>query len=156
MLRPRMRVPHRRRLVTHADARAAANLQFIRETMEQSTRFTAIPGRGMVVMGLTAIAAAAIAYQQTSDDARLAVWIVEAALAMAIGSSAMVYKARGITKVASGPGRKFILGLAPPLLAGGLVSILLLQNDLTAELPGVWLMCYGAGVITAGAFSVSA
>jgi hypothetical protein len=156
MLRPRSRVPHRQRHLSRADARAAANLRFIRETMEQSGRFTAIPGRGMVLMGLTAIIAALIASRQTSTDAWLAVWVAEAALALAIGSSAMVQKANGLSRLVSGPGRKFIFSLAPPLLAGGILTILLQQNGLAAEMPGVWLLLYGTGVVAAGTYSVTA
>ncbi len=41
--------------------RAIDNLRFIRETMERSTHFTAVPGYGGIFMGLTALAAAFIA-----------------------------------------------------------------------------------------------
>ena len=44
--------------------RAADNLQFIRETMEGSSRFTAVPGFGGILMGITAVGAAYIANQQ--------------------------------------------------------------------------------------------
>ncbi len=37
--------------------RAMDNLKFIRETMEQATHFTAVPGYGGVFMGLTAVVA---------------------------------------------------------------------------------------------------
>ena len=35
--------------------RAIENLRFIRETMERSTHFTAVPGYGGMLMGVTAI-----------------------------------------------------------------------------------------------------
>jgi predicted lysophospholipase L1 biosynthesis ABC-type transport system permease subunit len=38
--------------------RALDNLEFIRETMERSTHFTAVPGYGGMLMGATAVAAA--------------------------------------------------------------------------------------------------
>ena len=41
--------------------RAEENLKFIRETMERSTSFTAVPGYGGMLMGATAIAAAVVA-----------------------------------------------------------------------------------------------
>ena len=44
--------------------RAIDNLKFIRDTMERSTHFTAVPGYGGMLMGVTAIAAAYIANGQ--------------------------------------------------------------------------------------------
>jgi hypothetical protein len=69
--------------------RAFDNLQFIRETMERSTHFTAVPGYGGILMGATAIGAAYIANGQAYLGNWLIVWIVEAFLAFAIGLLAM-------------------------------------------------------------------
>src|SRR5436853_4809371 len=79
--------------------RAMDNLKFIRETMERSTSFTAVPGYGGVFMGLTAIAAAYIADNQPYIRDWLTVWLVEAILAFAIGLFALWQK----SKVASVP-----------------------------------------------------
>ena len=48
---------------------AIDNLRFIRETMERSAHFTAIPGYGGALMGATAIGAAIIAQNQLTIPA---------------------------------------------------------------------------------------
>jgi hypothetical protein len=68
---------------------------------------------------------------------------------------ATVHKARGNwRRLLTTPARKFLLGLAPPLLAGGLLTFLLQREGMASALPGLWLLLYGAAIITAGAFSV--
>ena len=80
----------------------------------------------------------------------------EALLAIAIGVVACTWKAnrRGLP-LFSGPARKVALGLAPPLAAGSLLTFSLFRSGQQTALPAAWLLLYGAGVITGGAFSVS-
>src|SRR5262245_27001558 len=75
-------------------AHAMDNLRFIRETMENAGSFTAVSGWGQISIGVTALGAAALASRQATDAAWLAVWIVEAAVALAVGSFWIVRKAR--------------------------------------------------------------
>src|SRR5579863_3808791 len=103
------------------DARAADHLRYIRETMESASEFTAVPGWGGVAMGLTAlapaIAAAVAASRQTSPRAWLAVWLAEAFVAMAIAGATAATKAhRANAALFSGPGRRFLLSFAPPII----------------------------------------
>ncbi len=142
---------------------AVDDLRFIRRTLENASSFTAVPGRGQIVMGATALVAAAVQiaplgtrFNSAAQQQRwLEVWLVEAALALAIGFWAMARKAqRAGVPLFSGPGRKFILGFAPPLSAGALLSAALFREGLTGLLPGTWLLLYGAAVIAGGAFSV--
>jgi hypothetical protein len=131
------------------------NLRFIRETMEGAGRFTAVSGSGQVLVGLTALVAAAIAAGQPSFESWLRVWLSEAALAVVITVLAFFLKARAIGEsVLSRPGRKFALGLLPAVVAGALLTTVLLGSGQVEILPGLWLLLYGAGVVSGGAFSV--
>lgn len=136
-------------------SRAMDNLRFIRETMERSASFTAVPGWGAVGMGLAALAASVIAWQQTSARAWLQTWLVAGLVAVLVGGWAMDRKARRQeTTLLSGPARKFILGLTPPLLVGALLTFVFYRAGMMRDVPGMWLLLYGTGVVTGGAFSV--
>ena len=139
------------------DARAADHLRYIRETMERAGEFTAVPGWGGVTMGLTALGAAVLAARQTNPRAWAAVWLAEAFVAVAIAAPAAATKARRAhSPLFSGPGRKFVLSFAPPILVGGLLTMALFHAGSFTALPGVWLMLYGTAIVTGGAFSVRA
>ena len=64
---------------------ALDHLRYIRETMERAGSFTAVPGWGGVAMGATALAAAGFASHAASRIAWLTGWLVEGAVAIAIG-----------------------------------------------------------------------
>jgi hypothetical protein len=134
---------------------ALENLRFIRETMERSSSFTAVPGKGGVVMGITALIAAYGASRSPSAEAWMASWLMEALLALTIGVVAMVWKARRAQlPVFSVPGRRFALGLTPPMVAGAVLTLALYRADQIQLIPGLWLLMYGTGVMTGGAFSI--
>jgi hypothetical protein len=42
------------------------------------------------------------------------------------------------------------------MVAGAVLTVVLFRAEMAGLLPGMWMMLYGAGIITAGAFSVSA
>ena len=65
------REPRERTVQIHS--RAEDNLRFIRQTMEQATAFTAVPGWGGVAMGLTAIPAAFLALATETAEAWLTI-----------------------------------------------------------------------------------
>lgn len=134
---------------------ALDNLQFIRETMERAGPFTAVPGWGLVAMGMTALGAALIAGRQTTVEGWLLTWMTEAALSGVIGVWAIWRKARasGIGLFA-GPNRRFAFSFAPPLVAGGLLTYALYAVGAVGLLPGLWLLLFGAGVTSGGALSV--
>jgi hypothetical protein len=136
-------------------ARAMDNLRFIRETMERASSFTAVSGWGQVAIGVTAAGAALVASQQETIQAWLAVWVVEAILSLLISVGAMTRKAHAAgTALLSGPGRKVVFSLSPPIVVGALLTVVLYRAGLTGAIPGVWLLLYGTGVVTGGMFSV--
>lgn len=139
------------------ESRAFDDLRFIRQTMERSAAFTAVPGWGMVIAGVTAFPVAWIASRHLLDARWLEIWIAEAGLAVALAVISIQRKAvhSGVPWT-SGPGRKVLSSLVPPMAAAALLTIPLFRANLAYALPGMWLLLYGAGVITAGAYSVPA
>ena len=137
--------------------RAMDNLRYIRETMERATPFTAISGRGEMAIGATALVACVVAMQQPTFNSWLAIWLAEGVISLLIAGWSMDRKARAVKMpLVSASGRKAVFSLSPPLIAGGLLTIVLVRAGLTNAIPGVWLLLYGTGVITGGMFSVPA
>lgn len=136
-------------------ARAMDNLQFIRETMERATAFTAVSGWGQVAIGLSAIGAAVLAARQPGAARWLAVWVGDALLSLVIALLAMVRKARlARMPLVSGPARKFAFSFLPSMFVGALLTVVFWRASLEALLPGAWMLLYGASVVTAGTYSV--
>jgi hypothetical protein len=149
----RMAVPRPEPVELHA--RAMDNLRYIRRTIEQAGSFTAVPGLGGVLVGSTALAAAWIAGPRTANLRWLMVWLAEAIVALLIGvvSAAMKSRRAGMPLL-SGPGRKFVAGFAPSLIAGVVLSAVLFRAGIGEFLPGVWLLLYGTAVLSGGWASV--
>ena len=148
--------PARPAEVTSFTDHAAENLQFIRHAMERGSTFTAVPGFGGAVMGSIGLVAAIVASMQPTAERWLAVWLAAAAIALAVGVFTMRRKARRIGAPLTGaPGRRFALSLSAPLLAGAAMSVGLWMHGVWALMPSAWLLLYGAGVLTGGAFSVA-
>jgi len=134
--------------------RAADNLRFIRSTMESSSRFTDLSGAGMFLIGVSALITTLVA-AQTTERAAVLIWEAEAVVAVSIGLLATLRKAGGRgQRLLAAPARKFLLGLAPPLVAGGILTLVLQRESLFELLPGTWLVLYGAAIAAAGTFSV--
>jgi hypothetical protein len=131
------------------------NLRFIRETMERATAFTAISGWGLVVVGCSAVGAAVVASRTSNPNLWLAVWLAEALVSLGIAGGATIGKARACKMpVFSMPGKRFALSFSPPMVVGALMTALLYHVGLRSALPGVWMLLYGTGIVTGGAFSV--
>jgi len=138
---------------------AAQNLRFIRGTMEAAGRFTAVPGWGGVAMGVVGASAAYLARDPSlagSSPARwLSIWLVAASLAMGLGGATAWLKCRRQgTSLTGHSGRRLLLGLAPALVAGALITAALYRANALELAPATWLLLYGAGVVSGGVYSV--
>ncbi len=149
--------------------RALQDLSFIRRTMEGAASFTDVPGWGLVGVGGIGLATAVVAARQPSAGRWLATWMVSAVVATLVGGGAMFRKLRRRGGGAGGPllsvpARKFLLAFWPSILAGAVLTFALVDPAVPGIapavadrlLPGSWLLLYGLGVTTAGAFSVRA
>jgi hypothetical protein len=135
--------------------RAMDDLRYIRRTMERAGAFTAVPGLGGVAMGISGLVAAWVAAGQPTAGRWLGVWLIAAIVAVVIASWTIALKARGAgMSLLDGPGRKFALSFLPPVIAGAVLTAVLYRSDAVSTLPGMWLLLYGVGVVTAGTFSV--
>jgi hypothetical protein len=131
------------------------NIRYIRQTIERAGSFTAVPGMGGILMGATAISAAWVASEQSNAQWWLATWGAEAVLALLIGIVAAARKAAHANMpLFSAPGRKFLGAFVPSMVAGALLTFVLFRAGSLPVLPGVWLLLYGAGVVSGGAASV--
>jgi len=134
---------------------ALESVRVIRDAMERAGSFTAVPGAGMIAIGLTALCAAAIAASAETGPSWLVTWTGEGILAVAISGVTIARKSRRLgLPLRSGPARKFALAFLPSLVAGAVLTGTLAAHGLGSLLPGTWLLLYGTAVTAAGALSV--
>lgn len=134
---------------------AAEQLKFIRDVMERTSTFTAVPGWGAVGMGACALIAAYFAETAASKDHWLIVWMVVAGTAALLGTFTLVRKSKKAkAPLFTGVGRKFLASFLPPLFVGAVLTIVLWRAGEPALLPGMWMLTYGASVLASGAYSV--
>lgn len=136
---------------------AVDNLRYIRDTMERAGAFTSIPGWGGFGVGVTALAATAIAQPFASTEPRLWLisWLMCAVVASGIGWTAMVLKGkRSGVSLTSGVARRFFVAYLAPLIAGAILTAALWRSGSFQVLPATWLLLYGAAFVSSGAFSL--
>lgn len=136
------------------DRRAADNLRFIRDTMERAGSFTAVPGWGGAVIGITALAAGLLAWGRPPRQ-QFIIWLCESIVALALATIFVRRKSKRLSlSLQSRPARRALLSFIPPLVAGAVLTAVLFQLQVYSVVPGCWLLLYGAAVVTGGAFSV--
>jgi hypothetical protein len=137
-------------------AHALENLRFIRDAMSRASEFTAVPGWGGVLMGVSALVAAPIAGPPDGTVRWVTIWFADAAVAVAIALVGISIKSKrsGTPLSKAAPAFRFALAFLPPLVAGMILTPVFVTMGLVARLPGCWLLLYGTAVATGGAFSV--
>ncbi len=141
--------------ITELHQEAARNLGYIRKAMEGASSFTGVPGKGQIAAGCTALIAASVAFSQTTPGSWLTVWILELVVAGGIVVWAMLAKSRRTGhSLSATPARKTFLAMAPALIAGAVLTLMAVRSGDLSDLPGIWLLLYGAGVASAGVSSV--
>jgi len=54
----------------------------------------------------------------------------------------------------SGPLRKLVLSFSPAMIVGAVLTALFVERGSYSLLPGIWMLLYGAAVVSAGTYSV--
>jgi hypothetical protein len=134
---------------------AEADLRYIRTAIERAQAFTSISGWGQVAVGVTALAAAAVAPADCTTDRWVAIWLGEALVAAAISVWTAMLKAQRLgVPLFGAPAQRFTLAFATPAAAGAVLTAALVRADAHPLLAGTWLLLYGAAIAGGGAFSV--
>ena len=143
---------------------AHEDLQYIRRTLAAAGHLSIVPGKGMVAIGLLAVAATFVNFWRTGapwDGEALnlpgvAVWGVLLAVSLAIGGFAMAQKARRTGQTFWSPVlRKALWGYVAAMALGGVLSFSVIEHGRPDALAEIWLGCYGVALMAAGAVSVS-
>lgn len=148
------------------------DLAAIRSIMDRSSRFISLSGWSGVAAGLSAIAGAWLAFthvfqQQhywtygpvnvSSESIASLLQIVLGTLTLAIGTA--IYFTRQKARHHQLPAwndasKKLLMQLAIPLVAGGLLCLLLLFKGLVGILPALTLIFYGLALVNASKYTL--
>lgn len=142
-------------VVVDIQDKAHENLRFIREAMEGASSFTAVSGWGLVAIGVLGCIGFLLSRPFMGSETWIYIWLGTAAPAVLVGVLSIVWKAKKRkADLFSAAARKFALNLAPPLVAALLLTVASMRTGVPASIGGLWLLLYGAGVVTGGSASV--
>jgi hypothetical protein len=138
------------------DSHALGTLNYIRASIDAAGAF-AVPGTAGIAMGSVGVVAAGVASIPALAGHWLLIWLVAAAVAAALGVVLVARHRSGIgLPLYRGPARRFVLSLCPALLAGGVLTVVLLRVDQAQLVPGAWLLLYGCAVLSAAMMTAPA
>lgn len=144
---------------------ACADLDYIRQTLEQAGTFTTLSGVGVMLVGAVGLMAAAVTYKTVPLVASvwqpqlftrfLLVWSVAAAFAAPIAGISLYLKAaKARLPLSSGPSRRALRCMAPGWICGFLVTLALIQQHQYSFVAPAWLLFDGLAWLSAATFSI--
>jgi hypothetical protein len=145
------------------------DLQTIRLAIEANTRLTSLSGAALVVSGLISFLAAGLTanagYMTAASRAGLAgpelgtmvlLWGSAFVMAVTMNLMGMLYRARiDGQPLAARLGKRVLFAMLPALAVGGALTLALALQGQLQSIFGIWMLCYGAALISAGAFSLA-
>ena len=134
---------------------AAANLRYIRDTIDATHTFTTIPGKGCIVMGLAGLTAAGLESIPAMSNLWLPIWLAAAVVSCTAALFFMERKARaqGLSLRRSVAWR-FFLTLIPAFVVGAILTAALVEVVSREAIAAIWLLMYGVGLAACGTFSI--
>jgi hypothetical protein len=143
---------------------AHEDLAYIRETLDAAGRFSIVPGRGLVGIGVLALAGVVAnllftgaPWDAGADAVRaLSAWVALLILSLGLGAWAMQSKGRRTGQVVWSPVlRKALWGYSAAMFLGGVLTFAAWRLGELEILPEIWLGCYGTALVAAGVMSVA-
>jgi hypothetical protein len=155
MQRPSLVFPAQSQAAVPIESRALGTLAFIRASIEASSSMD-VPGMAGIVMGLIGLLAALVVSFPHYAPHWLGIWLGAAIVALLLGGALVARQIadRGDT-LYLGPTRKFLFCLCPALLAGAVLTFVLLSAGLMTAIPGMWLLLYGCAVLSASTVTIA-
>jgi hypothetical protein len=133
---------------------AAEHLKVIRGMMERATVYRAISGPAAIFGGLLAVLVGGYFLRSASDgefiDAMRWFWVwVSALLAVGVFNALLLWRksCRASEPFLSAGMRHAVFAIAPPLIAGGLLSYEFVRADDLENGVLTWVLCYGAALL---------
>ena len=145
------------------------DLTEIRSMMERSSKFLSLSGLALLIAGIYGLAAAFIAYKLfsfnapeviggTLQSAQVLKLIVVAivVLGLALGTALLLSYRKSVKrgeKFWNPTSRQLAMNMAVPLVTGGLLSLILIQDGLMGLVPPFTLLFYGIAMFNASKFT---
>jgi len=136
------------------DDHARATLRYIRSSMDAAA-LVVTPGSAGIAIGVIGVIAAVLAAGPWRAH-WLGIWIAAAPIATLTGAMVMARQQRIQGRTLWGPSvRRFILCLAPALVAGSVLTAVNFYDGELRSVAGTWLLLYGCALTAASATTIA-